>query len=44
MPVYGACLILGYVEWGTLHYQHQVDAGIGRARELLDALAATAGE
>ena len=42
--VYGAYLILTYVEWGTLHYQHRVEAGIGRARALLDALAATAGE
>ena len=39
--VYGAYLILTNLEWGTLHYHHKVESGIERARELLDAVAAT---
>lgn len=42
--VYGAYLVLTNVEWMTLHHQHRVESMIRSARELLDALAATAGE
>ena len=42
--VYAAYLILTNLEWGTLHHHDKVEAGIRRARKLLGALAATAGE